>query len=60
VRERYTLTVVPLIDTYISRDKVLGGDLDGAIGLSRTVVDELFAEGGSIWNPPAADARPWL
>ncbi len=55
LRERYTLTVVPLIDTYIAREKILRGDLDGAIGLSRTVVDELFAEGGSIWNPLAAD-----
>jgi hypothetical protein len=26
------------------------GDLDGAIGLARAVVDDLFDSGGSIWS----------
>jgi adenylate cyclase len=32
------------------------GDLDGAIGLARAVVDDLFDSGGSIWSALATTA----
>lgn len=36
----------PLGDTYFARRKARDGDLDGAIELSRNVVDGLYATGG--------------
>lgn len=38
--------MLPAIDTYLARRKARDGDLDGAIELSRTVVDGLYTTGG--------------
>ena len=54
VRERFTLTALPIIDTQIAKEKARTGDLDGAINLSRAVVDDEFNTGEMIWRGPAA------
>jgi adenylate cyclase len=45
-QQRLSMTMLPAIDTYFARRKARDGDLDGAIELSRTVVDGLYAAGG--------------
>jgi adenylate cyclase len=54
VRERFTLTALPIIDTQTAKEKARTGDLDGAINLSRAVVDDEFNRGEMIWRGPAA------
>jgi len=55
VRERaannlFTMTNLPIADIHIAREKARTGDIGGAIELARTVVDDLFHSGGSIWT----------
>jgi adenylate cyclase len=50
VQQRFTLTVVPVVDIHLAQQQATLGDLDGAIKLSRTVVDDLFDSGGAIWS----------
>ncbi len=45
-QQRLSMTMLPAIDTYLARRKARDGDLDGAIELSRTVVDGLYTTGG--------------
>jgi adenylate cyclase len=45
-QQRLSMTMLPAIDTYVARRKAHYGDLDGAIELSRTVVDGLYTAGG--------------
>jgi adenylate cyclase len=49
LNERFSLHALPIADIHIAREKARLGDLDGTIGLSRAVVDELFDSGGSVW-----------
>jgi adenylate cyclase len=53
VWERFTLQIVPVVDIHLAKEKARCGDLDGAIGLARAVVEDLFNSGGSIWSAPA-------
>jgi adenylate cyclase len=48
VQQRLTMTALPAIDTCFARLKARDGDLDGAIELSRTVVDGLYTTGGML------------
>jgi adenylate cyclase len=50
VHETFALTVLPLIDSYIAREKARLGDVDSAIELARTVVNDLFVSDGCIWS----------
>ena len=55
VRERaannlFTMTNLPIADIHIAREKARTGDTAGAIELARSVVDDLFNAGGSIWT----------
>ena len=50
VDERFALIALPVVDIHFAWEKARLGDLDGAIELARTVVDDLFASGGSIWS----------
>ena len=50
LQNRYSFAALPLIDIEIATEKARSGDLDGAIGLSREVLDDLFGSGGSIWR----------
>jgi adenylate cyclase len=53
---RFSLVMVPVVDIHIAQQKARSGDLDGAIGLARAVVDDLFDSGGSIWSALATTA----
>jgi adenylate cyclase len=50
VQGRFNLTVVPVVDIHLAAQKARSGDLDGAIGLARAVLDDLFDSGGAIWS----------
>jgi adenylate cyclase len=50
VQGRFTLQVVPVVDIHVAQQKARSGDLDGAIGLARTVLEDLFDSGGAIWS----------
>jgi adenylate cyclase len=50
VHETFALTVLPVVDSYIAREKARLGDVDSAIELVRTVVHDLFDSGGCIWT----------
>ena len=50
LREQYTMTEIPLIDSYTAQERAKRGDLDGAIELSRTVAGQLLDSGGAIWT----------
>jgi adenylate cyclase len=45
LREGFMMIQIPTIDAYLAQDKARSGDLDGAIDLTRQVVDELFKSG---------------
>jgi len=49
IQERFVKLAVPIADIHLAQERARLGDLDGAIGLARAVVDELFDSGGSIW-----------
>jgi len=42
------LTVPPIADSYIARERARRGDVDGAIELARATADDLATE-GSVW-----------
>ena len=50
VQGRFMLTIVPVVDIHVAQQKARSGDLDGAIGLTRAVVDDLFDSGGAVWS----------
>jgi adenylate cyclase len=50
VQQRFTLTVVPVVDIHVAHEKAGSGDLDGAIELSRAVLEDLFDSGGAVWG----------
>jgi adenylate cyclase len=47
---RYSLNVLPIADIHIAAEKTRLGDLDGAIALSRAVLDGLYDSGVSVWS----------
>ncbi len=54
LNQRYSLTSMPITDSHIARERARLGDLDAAIELARTVVDNLFPSGECIWSAFAA------
>jgi adenylate cyclase len=56
LEEQFASVAVPIVDIHIAREKARLGDLDGAIGLSRTVLDGLSDSSGWIWNALATSA----
>jgi adenylate cyclase len=42
------LVIVPVVDIHIAHQKARSGDLDGAIGLARAVLEDLFDSGGAV------------
>jgi adenylate cyclase len=56
MRQRYFRTAIPMIDVFVAQDRALRGDVDGAIELSRAVVDEEIDGGGVIFVPMATNA----
>jgi adenylate cyclase len=53
LQKRISLLVVPVVDIQIAKERLRTGDLDGAIELSRTVIDDLFSRGEMIYRGPA-------
>jgi adenylate cyclase len=47
---RFSLHMVPVVDIHLAEQKARSGDLDGAIGLARAVLEDLFDSGGAIWS----------
>jgi adenylate cyclase len=52
LQKRISLIVVPVVDLQIAKDRLRTGDLDGAIELSQTVIDDLFSRGEMIYRGP--------
>ena len=50
VSQTFALTPLPMLDIHIAEANGRSGDLDGAIELARTVVDDMFDSGGCIWT----------
>jgi adenylate cyclase len=55
MRQRYSRTAIPMIDTFVAQDRTLRGDLHGAIELSRVAVEEEVDGGGAIFVPMATN-----
>ncbi|KZS61953.1 AAA family ATPase [Mycobacterium pseudokansasii] len=49
-RQRFVSLAIAVVDPEIARHKVRQGDLDGAIELARSAVDDSFASGEMIWR----------
>jgi len=56
IQERFVKLLVPIADIHLAQERARLADLDGAIELSRSVVDELFDSGGSVWSALATAA----
>jgi adenylate cyclase len=54
LRERFTWTALPIIDTLIAKEKSRVGDLDEAIEVLPAVVNDQFDTGEMIWRGPTA------
>ena len=52
LRQR-NLIAVRLIDIHIAEQKAQTGEIDGAIEMSRGIVDDVFDTGETIWSRPA-------
>ena len=50
IQNRFNKAVLPTVDSYFVQERTRLGDLDGAIGLARTVLAGLFDSGGCIWT----------
>ncbi|KZS85860.1 hypothetical protein B4U45_04035 [Mycobacterium persicum] len=58
-RQRFVSLAIAVIEPEIARHKVRQGDLDGAIELARSAVDDSFAPGEMIWHWLAVTVMPW-
>lgn len=56
LRERFTWTALPIIDTQTAKEKSRNGDLDGAIAMTRAIVDDQFNTGEMMWRGPSTTA----
>ena len=53
VNDRFAWVALPIVDTHIAAEKARTRDLDGAIGLARSVLNDLYGGGESISCVPA-------
>ena len=53
LNERFAWPNMRIIDTHLAAQKARTGDIDGAIALSRAIVDDVHTTGGSIFCMPA-------
>ena len=49
VRQRFTMAAAWIIDTHLAEEKARTGDFDAAIDLSRAVIENGFASGGTAY-----------
>jgi adenylate cyclase len=54
--QQFTLTVRPIIDAFIAREKARTGDVDDAIELARNTVEDLSKSDRCVWNALAASS----
>lgn len=54
--QRFTLVIPPLANSYIARERVSRGDVDGAIELARTAVADIAAAERCVWISLATTA----
>ena len=47
------LSDLPMVDTYVARERARGGDRDAAIPLMRAAADHLARQGQLVWGIPA-------
>jgi hypothetical protein len=47
------LSDIPMVDTYVARERARGGDRDAAIPLMRAAADHLARQGQLVWGIPA-------
>ncbi|OBI73021.1 adenylate/guanylate cyclase domain-containing protein [Mycobacterium sp. E740] len=50
-RERFAADDWPVVDAFIAREMAARGELDGAIRIARSVVDDYFTIGHIVWMP---------
>jgi adenylate cyclase len=53
LQQRFTLGAAWFVDTSVAAQKAQAGDLDGAIELARTVLEDEYASGGFLVRAPA-------
>jgi adenylate cyclase len=51
VQRRYSMTGIPMTDLVLAQERLMSGDLDSAIEISRATADHLLDEGGWVWMP---------
>ncbi|MFZ1163402.1 AAA family ATPase [Mycobacterium sp.] len=51
VQRRYSMTGIQTIDVVLAQERLMSGDLNGAIELARATAENLFDEGGLVWIP---------
>jgi adenylate cyclase len=56
IQQRYFLAELPLLDVYVGREQVRGGDRDGGIPVVRNALDVMTARGQVGYYIPAAGA----
>jgi adenylate cyclase len=55
VAERFSLSALTIVDPEFSMEKARDGDLDGAVDLTRPVVDGAYESGDMIWRGRATE-----
>ena len=50
ISERFALPPLAIVNIHIAREKLRSGQLDGAVELSSSVLDDQFRSDGSIWS----------
>jgi adenylate cyclase len=55
VAERFSLSALTIVDPEFSMEKARNGDLDGAVDLTRPVVDGAYESGDMIWRGRATE-----
>ncbi|OBA58843.1 cyclase [Mycobacterium sp. 1100029.7] len=56
LNEQFTLSIVPIANSYLAQDQSRRGDVDGAVDLARSTVTDLTASGPSVWIALATTA----
>jgi adenylate cyclase len=50
VNDRFTMTILPMVDIHTARERARTGDIAGSLALARNVVEDLLNSGGCIWT----------
>jgi adenylate cyclase len=50
ISERFALPPLAIVNIHVAREKLRSGDIDGAIELSSSILDDQFRSGSAIWS----------